>query len=212
RVEARGKHLVIELDDGRALHTHLGMTGAWHVYRPGERWQVGEHLARLVLETDAFVAVCFRAPTIELLEARGAVDARLAGLGPDVALAGFDVAAAARRLRAHGAGAIVADALVDQAALSGVGNIWRSEALFAARVHPEAPVDALSDDDLARVARAAHRLVAASAAGGRPELAVYGRARMPCPACGAPVERRRVGRLQRSAYFCPRCQRAMPPA
>src|ERR1700733_3780894 len=57
KVEARGKHLLITFDNGAAVHSHMGMTGSWHIYKPGERWQMPDHLARLVLETDAYVAV-----------------------------------------------------------------------------------------------------------------------------------------------------------
>ena len=69
RVEPRGKHLLFHLDDGRALHSHMRMTGSWHVYRPGETWWKAERLARAVLETDAFIVVCFSAPVVELLSA-----------------------------------------------------------------------------------------------------------------------------------------------
>src|SRR5215211_4813495 len=61
-VEAVGKHLLIHFDDGLTLQTHMRMSGSWHLYRPGERWQRPRHTARVVIETDAWVAVCFSAP------------------------------------------------------------------------------------------------------------------------------------------------------
>jgi endonuclease VIII len=211
KVEARGKHLLITIDDGAVLHSHLGMTGAWHVYRPGERWQLPDHLARLVLETDAYVAVCFRAPQIDRIEGGADADSRLGSLGPDALAPDFDPKEAARRLRALG-DAIVGDALLDQHALAGVGNIWRSETLFAAKVHPERRVSSLSDAELEAIARIASELLRRSIASDRapsvgPSRFVYDRFRLPCRRCGVAIERHRVGKLQRSAYFCPGCQR-----
>jgi len=79
-VDPVGKHLFIRFDNGLSLHTHMRMTGAWHVYAPGERWHRPEHIARAVLETDDTVAVCFLAPTVELVRD----DSNSVGhLGPD---------------------------------------------------------------------------------------------------------------------------------
>ena len=67
-VEARGKHLLLRLDDGRVLHTHLRMSGSWHVYPAGQRWRRPESQARLVVQAGERLAVCFNAPTVELLQ------------------------------------------------------------------------------------------------------------------------------------------------
>ena len=64
--EARGKHLLITFDDGRVLHTHLRMTGSWHLYRPGEAWRRPFSQARVAIETESWIAVCFAAPIVEL--------------------------------------------------------------------------------------------------------------------------------------------------
>src|SRR3954464_8501564 len=91
-VEAIGKHLLVRFADGTTLRTHLRMTGSWHLYRTGERWQRGQHLARAVIEGGGWVpggfrapcrepgevAVCFAAPVVGL----EANDARIAHLGP----------------------------------------------------------------------------------------------------------------------------------
>ncbi|HEX8580961.1 MAG TPA: DNA-formamidopyrimidine glycosylase family protein, partial [Acidimicrobiales bacterium] len=61
-VEARGKHLLVHFADGLTLQTHLRMSGSWHLYREGERWHRGAHLARAVVGVDGWVAVCFSAP------------------------------------------------------------------------------------------------------------------------------------------------------
>src|SRR3954447_18709940 len=79
-VDAIGKHLLVRFSDGTTLRTHLRMTGSWHLYRTGERWQRGQHLARAVIEVDGWVAVCFSAPVVELERN----DDRIAHLGPDL--------------------------------------------------------------------------------------------------------------------------------
>ena len=63
-VEAVGKHLLVHFDDGLTLQTHMMMSGSWHLYRTGERWQRPAHTARVVIEVDDWVAVCFLAPVV----------------------------------------------------------------------------------------------------------------------------------------------------
>ena len=101
-VEARGKNLLIHFDDARTLYTHMRMTGSWHVYRPGEAWQKPRALARVVLETERFVAVAFSAPVVEILTARELTRHPVLGrLGPDILAPHFDVDEACRRIRLH---------------------------------------------------------------------------------------------------------------
>ena len=70
-VEAQGKHLLIRFDSGMTLHTHMKMTGSWHVYRARERWRKLGWQARVVLEVEPDrVAVGFNVPLVELLAAR----------------------------------------------------------------------------------------------------------------------------------------------
>src|SRR5205823_5672408 len=132
-VEAAGKNLLIRFDNGLELRTHMRMNGSWHRYRPGEPWRRPASRARLVLEVPGAVAVCFDAPVVELFEARSEpLHPTLAQLGPDILADDFDATEAMRRLRAAGRGALpVAEAIVDQGAVCGIGNIWKSEALFA---------------------------------------------------------------------------------
>jgi endonuclease-8 len=223
-VTARGKYLTVHFDDGRALVVHLRMTGAWHVYRAGERWRRGAHLARVILAVDAdperdspaFTAVCFAAPVVRLVtEAEG--ERQLASLGPDVVTDEFDPVVAIVRLRERDAGLAIGEALLDQSALSGIGNVYKSETLFAERVNPFATVSELDDATLTRLVTRAHVLMKRNVgthrlrdttgpfATGR--HAVYGRARLPCPRCGYPISRAYQGAVKRSTYFCVRCQR-----
>jgi len=214
RVESRGKHLLMHFDDGRALHSHMGMTGSWHIYRHGETWWKPERLARAVLETEGFVAVCFNAPVVELLsEKELARHPGLRRLGPDVLSDGFDSAAVRARLRLM-PDAPVGEALLAQSAIAGIGNIYKSEALFATRTNPFVPLSRLSDGELDRVVAAARRMMSASVAaqngggrrGGARGFAVYRRSGLPCPACGTLIRMRRQGDAGRSTYWCPRCQ------
>src|SRR5262249_14989454 len=137
-VEAQGKHLLIRFDNGLELRSHLGMHGSWHRYAQGERWRRPAARAKLVLETPNAVAVCFDRPTLELFETRlERIHPALSRLGPDLLGATFgpqDAQEARRRLRAsEAAQRSIAEGLLDQRALAGIGNVYKNEALFAER-------------------------------------------------------------------------------
>ncbi|GAC1394532.1 MAG: Fpg/Nei family DNA glycosylase [Polyangiales bacterium] len=220
-VDAHGKHLFIRFDDGRVLHSHMRMTGSWHLYRPGDRWRRPAHRARCVLEVAGAVAVCFDAPVLRLMMPSAVRrDPTLAALGPDVLAADFDEVEAVRRLRTLGAEAIGA-AILDQRALAGVGNIYKSETLFRCRVDPRTTVAALDAADpsdesgaLVRIVREARRLMRANLttvsrttserAGARYD--VYRRSGRACRRCGETIKMVRQGRDARSTYWCPGCQ------
>lgn len=230
-VEAVGKNLLVRFDAGLEVRTHLGMHGSWHRYRPGESWRRAASRARLVLEVPGAVVVCFDAPTVELLERRAEpVHPPLAGLGPDLLGPAFDAAAALARLRAPERSSLpIAEALLDQRALAGIGNVYKSETLFVERVDPFAPVASLADGTLDRIVATARRLLLANAdrrtsgarrtiearppggRGGPGRLWVYGRSGRPCRRCGTIIVSRRHGRLPRVTYWCPTCQPGDPP-
>jgi len=231
-VDAVGKNLLIRFANGLELRTHLRLHGAWHRYRPGEPWRRPAGRAVLVLEVGDAVAVCFDAPVVELLETRAeALHPPLADLGPDATADGFDRAEALRRLRDPSRAPVTAaEALLDQRALAGVGNVYKSEVLFIERLDPFAPVGSLDDMELGRLVDRARMLLLANrgsvarlttgpegggapnpldpaaprARGGR--LWVYGRASRPCRRCGERIRARRHGDLPRITYWCPRCQ------
>jgi len=215
RVEARGKNLLIHFDDGRALYTHMRMTGSWHVYRHGERWQKPERLARVVLETAAFVTVVFSAPVVEILSPRElARHPSLERLGPDVLSPDFDLDEACRRMR-NVPGETLAEALLRQSAVAGIGNIYKSETLFVCRADPFAPVSATDDRTLRSLLAKARDLMSRNLGSGprrtRSDLAgerhwVYGRRGRPCRRCGHAIRMRRQGAGLRSTYWCPDCQ------
>ena len=133
----RGKHLLWPLADGRTLHSHLRMHGSWRVFRTGERWSKPERQAWLVLRTETLVAVQFNGPVLELLRPGGlALHPVLARLGPDVLDPAFDPEHAARRALAASEDRAVAELLLDQRVACGMGNIAKSEALWACRTDP----------------------------------------------------------------------------
>jgi endonuclease-8 len=207
RVDARGKHLLIWFSGDLVLRTHMRMHGSWHIYRPGERWQRPRADMRIVIGTAEYEAVAFSVPVAELTSARGLErDSPVRDLGPDILAEGFDAADAVSRIQAMGETEI-ADALLDQHAVAGIGNIFKSESLFAARVDPFARVGTLSRDDVSRVLDAARRLMRASAIERPAHLSVYGRGRRPCRRCGTPISSAKQGEQARLTYWCERCQR-----
>ncbi|HEX4131954.1 MAG TPA: DNA-formamidopyrimidine glycosylase family protein [Pirellulales bacterium] len=214
-VEARGKHLLFHLDDGGALHSHMGMTGSWHLYRPGERWQKPEHRAAIVLEVPGHVVVCFSPEVLELLTAATLRrHEHLQTLGPDVLSGTLDSAEVLRRFRASDA-LPLGEAVMNQRIVCGIGNIYKSETLFLAKANPFATVGEFSDERMIEIVERAQALMSANLDGAsrrtRPALSgprmwVYGRSGEPCFNCGTTIELRRQGDLGRTTYWCPQCQ------
>ena len=231
RVESRGKHLLIYFSGDLILRTHMRMNGSWHIYRPGERWQVPARDMRVLVATDDFEAVAFRVPVAEFRSAAALKrDRAIESLGPDLLDPDADLDDAVGRLRARGA-LPIADALLDQRALAGIGNVYKSESLFVAGVSPFASVASLSDETLGAIVETARTqlkantrdpLEAPSATwrgmrrttkSDRPEgrLWVYGRAGEPCRRCGTPIVIAKQGEDARLTYYCPKCQ-SVPPS
>lgn len=219
-VESNGKHLLITFargDDDLVLHTHMKMTGMWHVYRPGERWWEPRSEARVIIGTDAFVAPCFRPPVVELMTSREiAFHAILPELGPDIIRDEFDPDEAVRRLRASPAERDIATALLDQRTISGIGNVFKCETLFLERVSPWAKVADLDDATLRRLVAQARRLMRLNRRGGerRTRFALNAaestwvdeRTGLPCFVCGTAVAWGYHPGEFRKSWYCPRCQ------
>ena len=208
RVTPRGKHLLIWFSGDLVLHTHLRMNGSWHLYRPGERWMRGRHHMRILVATEEWEAVAFNVPIAEFVVGAGCEHiAPLSDLGPDLLAVDFDLDEAVRRLQAL-PGVQIGDALLDQHALAGIGNIFKSETLFACGISPFLDVGDLSHEALTRVASTARRLLQAHTSAQSPvtRRAVYGRGGMACRRCGTPIMRRAQGPDARSTYWCPQCQ------
>ncbi len=227
-VEAQGKNLLIRFDGGLELRTHLRMHGSWHRYRPGERWRRPPARARLVLEVDGSVAVCFDAPVVELFEQRAeALHPSLSSLGPDLAKPEFDADEAFARLRhPDRADTEIAIVLLDQRALAGIGNVYKNEILWIEQVSPFARVRDLDDAAVERLVATARRLMldnldersgpervtTSGDPGASGPLYVYSRGGRPCRRCGTRIESRKQGRdLPRLTYWCPTCQEGATP-
>jgi endonuclease-8 len=218
RVDAAGKNVLMYFSDGFVLRTHMRMSGAWHLYRHGERWRVPSHAVRLVLETADWVAIAVNVPVIEWVRERDLPrHAPIASLGPDVLRDPFDHDEVIRRARLY-PDLPIAELLLDQTVLAGVGNVFKSEILFVARISPFATIASLSDAQLRAVLGVAMQQMRANVAAtsnGRAttgrlnteeKLWVYRRAGLACRMCGATIEMRRTGPNSRSTYWCPACQ------
>jgi endonuclease-8 len=231
-VEPRGKHLLMWFaPSDLALHTHMRMAGSWHLYRSGERWRKPRHQARFEIEVRArasvsepaggdlsgWVAVCFNAPTVELLSAHQVTRHRvLAALGPDALDDQPDLHQARRRLDER-ADWPIGEALLDQRVLAGVGNVYRNEVLFIHRLDPWRLVADIDSDTRDAVLATAAGLLRANVDSGRVrrvttdastagDLYVHGRHKRPCPRCQRPIAMARQGDLGRLTYWCRACQ------
>lgn len=218
-VDARGKHLLVTFSGDLTLRTHMRMNGAWHVYPPGVRWRRPSRDARLVIETAHAVAVAFNIQDAQLLTAQElARHPQLRSLGPDLLADDFDVEEARRRLRAQGA-VPIADVLLAQRVVAGIGNVFKSEILFLARIHPFTSTAALDAAQLDAIVQIARKVMRASVRVGRrttrsslnpnERLWVYGRSAQPCLRCGTPIQAKKTGEDARITYWCPRCQPAL---
>jgi endonuclease-8 len=206
RVETHGKHLTLRFDGDLAIHSHLRMNGAWDVYRRGSRWRRSPRSAWLVLSTDDHEVVQFGGPVLEVMTGRRARrDPRLARLGPDILAPDFEPTAAISRLRADPTREL-GDALLDQRLVAGIGNVYKNEALFAARVSPWRRVGGVSDAALRDVLREARNQMLAWVAGKARVGRVYRRAGRACPSCGTRIRSRGQGDNNRITYWCERCQ------
>ncbi len=234
------------------LRTHMRMSGSWHIYpqtrgplhpaglshslgprrpapfgrdRPGERWQLPPGAARIVVETAGYVAVAFNVPVAEFLDASGiARQEDLRRIGPDLLGETFDEDDALTRLRGRGAQPI-AEALLNQRVVAGIGNVYKSETLFLERIHPMTPVAAIDDGALRALLQTARRLLTINVADASAEIVtyrglrrttgrtdpnarlwVYGRGGKPCRRCGAAISYARTGPEARGTYWCHACQ------
>jgi endonuclease-8 len=222
-VESHGKHLEIEWDDGVILHTHMRMSGSWHLYRDGDSWQRPHHHLRALVEVDGWRAVCFNAPVVETYRRPDATrHPGLRGVGPDLTRADADLERCVQLLRAYDdPDATVGEVLLDPRVFCGLGNVFRCEVLHAGQLSPFAKVGDLPDPDAVRLVNVAATLLRAGLgtgargpvpfAGVKSRLAVYGRSGQPCRRCRETIEGRRSADQHRVLYWCPGCQVRFDP-
>jgi endonuclease-8 len=183
------------------------MRGSWHVYGAGERWRRPASQAWIALSGNGSEAVNFGGSSMRIAtEAQLGRDPRLARLGPDLLAEGFDPAAAVPRLRSRGPELRLGDALLGQRLVAGIGNIFRSEGCFEARLDPNSPIGALSDDQLTDVLQVTRALMLDAVETGRQPSRVYRKVGRPCPRCGTPIRSAAQGDSARVIYWCPECQ------
>ncbi len=219
----RGKYLWLPLDSGDALLAHLGMSGQMLVQphgAPAERHlRVRFPLAGSDLELRFVDQRMFGGLAVSVGGAE--LPGEIAHIAMDPLEPGFDEDELVRRVRRRTSG--IKRILLDQGVVSGVGNIYADEALWRAGLHGDRPGDRLTSRQVRTLLAAVREVMAEALEQGGTSfdalyvnvngesgyfdrsLAVYGQEGRPCPRCGAAV--RRVAFMNRSSYFCPRCQR-----
>jgi endonuclease VIII len=203
-VEAVGKNLLLRFEDGLVLRSHLRMKGRWQVLeRNGASTRRG--MPWLVLRGESAEAILWHGPVLEL------DDTRVRRLGPDILADPPDIDAIVERMRAADQRLAIGEAVLDQRLVAGIGNMWRAEALWRARVSPWAPLGDVTDDELRAVLTEASRLMRRSLDSGLRQRAVYRQAGRPCPRCGTTIVSRGQGDANRIAYWCPACQGGVTP-
>jgi len=222
-----GKHLLITFSGDLILRSHMRMNGSWHLYRHGERWWRGEQMMRVRIDTADWIAVAFNVPVAEFVTPKQLMTRDpVAQLGPDLLGEAFDRDEVIRRIVASGHRAI-AQTLLDQRVVAGIGNVYKSEVLFMAGLHPETPSSAVPHAALERLIDIARGVLKDNVVDGTSpriqtyrnlrqlnpasehdeSLWVYGRRGKPCRTCGTPIEMKKTGLEARSTYWCPNCQR-----
>jgi endonuclease-8 len=226
-VDSRGKWLLIQFSGGGTLATHMLMSGSWHIYRHGERWQRPRDHMRILLENSDYVAVGFSVPVAKMMRAQELSRAlRIPPAAIDVLSAEFDANEVARRVRAHG-GEEIGDVLLHQEVIAGVGNVFKSEICFVTATNPFCKVAELDSERVALLVAISRKLVRANVLedsgdlivtyGGRQRrtthesdpsasLWVYGRHGDPCRKCGERIRRRIQGPDARVTFWCQQCQ------
>jgi len=224
-VTAHGKHLVIELDDGAYARVHLGMYGRHRAYdrAAGEATlaKMSPGRVNLALVTDDGVYLWIGARTVEISDRRAPMrGVAISSLGPDVLADDFDSRQAASRAAMHNTRAI-ADVLLDQRITAGIGNVYKSEALFLCGIDPRTQTAHLTLDDLTTLYTEARELMIENVGVGGPRATrqrlsgdapgddryfVYGRTSKPCRRCGTAIECYALGDPVRWTWSCPQCQ------
>jgi endonuclease-8 len=230
KVESRGKWCLIFFSGDLILVTHMLMSGSWHLYRTGERWQMGRGRMRVVIRTEDWEAVGFNIPVAEFHTARSLERSdQVPKLGPDILSESFTVEGGVARLAAFGLenpDAEIAVVLLNQRVLAGLGNVYKSEVAFAAGVNPFRAMRTITQREMETMVDFAQRYMKANVVDGRREgivtysgsrrtthamdreerLWVYGRQGQECRRCGTAVMTRKQGVQARSTYWCPECQ------
>jgi len=215
-VRSHGKNVEIIWDDGVVLHTHLRMFGSWELYRAGERWKKSKDRASVVIVVSDWIVVCFNAAIVETYRD---FDPRrhpiLGRRGPDLCRYDADLEECVDRMMNYQErDTPIADVLLDQRVMCGVGNVFRCELLWACEIHPWAHVGSLKRGECREMVMLASEMILANldytprgtAAEFSGSLAVYGRQGKHCHRCGDVIKVTHHGEAHRVLYWCPNCQ------
>jgi len=225
-VSASGKWMTIRFSGDLVLLTHMLMSGSWHIYRPGERWQRPRFDMRIVIATEQFEAVAFKVPVAEFHTAASLARRQFSQLGPDVLSEEFDEQQAIANLRAEPE-LEIGEALLKQRVLAGIGNVYKSEVCFACRVSPFRKIATLTEEETKCLVATTRKFMASTVADNSraaivtytglrrttrrtdpgERLWVYSRRGQPCRRCGTPILSRKQGPDARVTFWCPNCQR-----
>jgi endonuclease-8 len=234
KVEANGKWLLMHFSGDLILVTHMLMSGSWHIYKTGEKWWSPRSAMRVLIEVEGWQAVAFNVPVAEFHTAASlARKSSIPKLGPDILSANYTADTGFRALQQRAAshpGDEIANVLLNQRVLAGLGNVYKSEVAFAARVHPFRHMSTITAGEMHQMAGVAQRYMKANVLDGSTEMGgdgiitysgnrrtthaarkedrlwVYGRRGQECRRCGGIIEYRKQGPGARSTYWCPHCQ------
>jgi endonuclease-8 len=204
--EARGKHLLLHFDRGLALHSHLGMRGSWRISGGGS---TSDPRAWVVLSVAGTDAAELGGSHLDLrTDAELRSNPQLRSLGPDILAHDFDAPAGVKALRAADQSRQIGELLLDQRVLAGIGNIYKCEGCWSARIDPWRRVAEVDDDDLRRLVIEVGGLMRYGVQTGRTPRSIYRRTGQPCPRCGTRISSRGQGDANRTTYWCGSCQGA----
>ena len=233
-IEANGKWLLMHFSGDLILVTHMLMSGSWHIYKTGETWWSPRSAMRVLIEVEGWEAVAFNVPVAEFHTAASLLrKSSVPKLGPDILSKEYTAESGVEALRARAQSHPedeIANVLLNQRVLAGLGNVYKSEVCFAARVHPFRQMHTITPDEMLQMADVSQRYMKANVLDGNTEtggdgiitysgsrrtthnaneknrLWVYGRRGLECRRCGGTVEYRKQGPGARSTYWCPDCQ------
>lgn len=223
-VVPRGKHLLHRIEGDLTLHSHLRMEGRWRTHRAAQARSTAitrDHRVRAILVTAQRCAVGTSLGMLDLVRTSDE-DSVVGHLGPDLLDPHFDLAVAMDNL-----GTLpdrpVAEALLDQRNLAGIGTIFASEPLFLHQTSPWQSIEDLGEDGTRTIVETARRLLVLSCRLGRTTITgrtdrvddawVHGRVGLPCKTCGTTIRLAPIGKQpqERVIFYCPHCQGGMAP-
>ena len=208
--ELRVENRCIEIiwDDGLALKTKMKVLGSWRIFHDGEKWTKAKKLSQVIIGANELSVVCFGASEIE---AYHDFDLRrhpmLGRLGPDLADPLVDLNDCVDHLLNYECpDETIAEVLLDQRVMRGIGNVHRCELLWACELHPWAKVSALTVEECLELVSLAAGVLRGNFSLASAELAVYGRHGKLCSRCNGQVRVTHHGEANRVLYWCDDCQ------